>query len=129
MRHAISHFPARRLTSDEHSIVIERLASAVDIASAYISNRRGDDPTLHHRIITAPDSHAGPSHFIHAPGGRNIWIVFSSGWRTRVRRFRTLRAAFNSIRPVLVEAGSRSAADIGRSARKPKAAANEPKPG
>jgi hypothetical protein len=37
--------------------------------------------------------------------GRKIWMVFSAGRRTRIQRFQTLRAALNSIRPVLAEPG------------------------
>ena len=110
MQDVISQFPARRLTPDEHALVVEWLAAAGDVASAYVSNRRSDDPALHHRIIIAAGPGGAPSHFVHASSGRDIWIVFSSGRRTRIRRYQTLRAALNSIRPVLVDAGSPSAA-------------------
>ena len=42
--------------------------------------------------------------FIHRRA--DIWIVFSLGSRTRIKRFRTLLDALNSIRSVLVEAMS-----------------------
>jgi hypothetical protein len=86
--------------------VAEWLAAAGDVTSAYVSNRRNDDPALHHRIIIATGPGDGPSHLVHAPSGRNIWIVFSAGPRTKVHRFPTLRAALNSIRPVLGKLGS-----------------------
>jgi hypothetical protein len=85
--------------------VAEWFATAGDIATAYISNRRSDEPALFHRIIifTKPDDE--PSHIVYAAAGRDIWVVFASGPRTRVQRFQSLRAALNSVRPVLVEAG------------------------
>jgi hypothetical protein len=105
MQDAISQFPARRLTPDEYALVVEWLAAAGDVTSAYVSKRRSDDPALHHRIIIATGPGNAPSHFVHASSGRDIWIIFSSGRRTKIRRFQTLRAALNSIRPVLLDAG------------------------
>jgi hypothetical protein len=114
--------------------VAEWLAAAGDVTSAYVSNRRNDDPALHHRIIIATGPGDGPSHLVHAPSGRNIWVVFSAGPRTRVHRFQTLRAALNSIRPVLGKVGAanvpvkaKQAAPTSRMpTRKPGARANKP---
>ena len=105
MKGAIRDFPARLLTPHECALVAEWIAAAGDIAEAYVSNRRADDPALHHRIVIVTKGGDGPSHLIHASSGRNIWIVFSLGRRTKVQRFRTLRAALNSVRPVLLETG------------------------
>ena len=66
-------------------------------------------PALHHRVVIIANSDAGPSHLVHAPSGRDIWIVFSLGSRTKIKRYPTLRAALNSVRPVLVEAASEDA--------------------
>jgi hypothetical protein len=109
MRDAIRHFPARPLTPDENGLVEEWLAGAGDVTSAYVSNRRSDDPALFHRIVIVADPGDGPSHLVHAPSGRDLWIVFTLGRRTRIRRFKTLRSALNSIRAVLVEAPSEDA--------------------
>jgi hypothetical protein len=106
MRDVIRHLPARLLTPDERALVAEWLAAAGDIAEAYVSKRRGDDPALQHRIVIIAKPGVGPSHLVHAPSGRDIWIVFSLGRRTKVRRVQTLRAALNLIRPVLVDAPS-----------------------
>jgi hypothetical protein len=103
MRNAISYFPARPLMPDERALVAEWLASVGDIAATYVSSRRGDDPALYRRIVIVTKPDEGPSHLVHAPSGRDIWIVFSVGMRTRIRRFPTLRAALNSIRPVLAD--------------------------
>ena len=105
MKGAIRDFPARILTPDERALVAEWIACAGDIAEAYVSNRRVDDPALYHRIVIVANPEDGPAHLVHAPPGRDIWIVFSLGRRTRVMRFPTLRAALNSVRPVLVETG------------------------
>jgi hypothetical protein len=106
MLNAISRFPARRLTPDENALVAEWLAAAGDVASAYVSNRRSDDPALRRRIIIATGPEDVPSHIVHASRGRNIWMVCSLGRRTKMRRFPTLQAALNSIRPVIVDAES-----------------------
>jgi|ERR1700704_7206821 hypothetical protein len=112
MRDMIRHLPARMFTPDERTLVAEWLAGAGDIAEAYVSSRRGDDPALHRRIVIVVKPDDGPAHLIHAPSGRDIWIVLSLGRRTKVQRFPTLRAALNSVRPVLVETGLEEALRI-----------------
>jgi hypothetical protein len=106
MRDALRHFPARPLTLTERGLVAQWLAGAGDVASAYISNRRTDDPDLHHRVVVFTKVDDGPTHIVHAPSGRDVWIVLTLGQRTKVQRYRTLRAALNSIRSVLVGAES-----------------------
>ena len=103
MGDAIRHFPARLLTPDEHALLAEWLAGAGDIAEAYASNRREDDPAYYRRIVVVTKSSEGPSHLVHVPSGRKKWVVFSLGRRSQVQTFRTLRDALNSIRPVLPE--------------------------
>ena len=60
MKDVIRHLPARLLTPDERALVAEWIASAGDIAEAYVSSRRGDDPALYHRIVivTKPEDGA-----------------------------------------------------------------------
>jgi hypothetical protein len=86
--------------------VAEWIAAAGDIASAYVSNRRSDDPAIYHRIAITASMSDEPSHYVQALAGRDIFMVITSGpaRRTNVKRFPTLRTALNSIRPVLVEA-------------------------
>ena len=105
MKDMIRDLPARLLAPDERALVAEWLSGAGDITEAYVSDRRGDDPALYHRIVIVTKPEAGPTHLVHAPSGRDIWIVLTLGRRTKIRRFRTLRAALNSVRPVLVETG------------------------
>jgi hypothetical protein len=104
MRDIVLKYPARPPTPVERALVVEWLAAAGDIALAYVSTRDHDDPALKDRIVIITDTAKGPSHLVHAPLGRNIWMVFSTGRRTKVQRFKSLKAALNSIRPVLSEA-------------------------
>jgi hypothetical protein len=97
----IRHLPARLLSPDERALVAEWFATTGDLASAYVSSRHGDDPALRHRIMVVAKPNEGPSHIIYASAGRDVWVVVASGRRTRIRRFRSLHAALNSIRPVL----------------------------
>jgi hypothetical protein len=96
-------FPARRPTPDERAVLAEWLAVAGDVALAYVSSRQSDDPALKHRIVIISPESGEPSHVVFAPAGRDIWIVLVKGQRTRLRRYKTLRAALNSIRPILVD--------------------------
>lgn len=105
MGDAIRHFPARLLTPDEHALVAEWLAAAGDIATAYVSNRREDDPAYYRRIVIVTKPDEGPSHLVHSPSGRKVWLVFSLGPKSQIQTFPTLRASLNSIRPVLLETG------------------------
>ena len=106
MKDMILKFPARPPTPVERALVVEWLAAAGDVALAYVSSRDGDDPALKDRIIVVAEPGKGPSHIVHAPTGRDIWMVFAAGRRTRIQRFQSLRAALNSIRPVLAEPGA-----------------------
>lgn len=104
MQDALRHFPARPLMPAERALLEQWLANAGDIASAYVSNRLDDDPALYRRIVIISKVDEGPSHLVHTPPGRAIWLVFSFERKPRIKRFRTLRDALNSIRPVLPDA-------------------------
>ena len=99
-------FPARPPTPAERAVLAEWLAAAGDVALAYVSSRQNDDPALKHRIVVISPDSGEPSHVAFASAGRDIWIVLAKGPRTRLRRYKTLRAALNSIRPVLVNQAS-----------------------
>ena len=99
---------ARVLTLAERALVAEWIACAGDIGEAYVSGRRDDDPALRNRVVIVTRPEDGPTHLFHAPARRGIWIVLSLGNRTKIQRFSTLRAALNSVRPVLLKAGSRN---------------------
>jgi hypothetical protein len=103
MQDTIGHFPARLLTPDEHALVAEWLSLAGDVAAAYVSNRRDDDPAYYRRIVVVTKPEDGASHLVHAPAGSRNWVVFTRGPEPRMEIFATLRAALNSICPVLTE--------------------------
>jgi len=104
MHDTIGHLPARKLTPDERALLTDWFAMAGDIASAYVVQRRDDNPDLMNRIIIATNIDDTPSHIVYATSRRHTWILFKPGWRTSIQRFRTLRGALNSIRPVFAEA-------------------------
>jgi hypothetical protein len=110
MRDPISHFPARALTQGENARFADWLSAAGDISLAYVSNRGTDDPAHYRRIVIVSKPGAGPSHLVHAPADRDIWVVFTLGRRTRIRRFPTLIKALNSVRPVLTNRNPADAA-------------------
>jgi hypothetical protein len=114
LRDVIRKIPARLLTPDERALVAEWFAAAGDFAEAYVSNRRADDPALYRRIVIVTKPGDAPSYLVHAPSGRHIWIVFSLGRRTKIKRFQSLRAALNSICPALVDAASADASSNSR---------------
>jgi hypothetical protein len=93
-------FPPRPLNPDERELVSSWLASTGDISSAYVSERRSDDPAIYHRIVVALGPGPAPSYLIHAPTGVTCWLVTKVGGDPEVHRYDSLRAALNSIRPV-----------------------------
>jgi hypothetical protein len=95
-------FPPRPLNPDERELVATWLAGTFDVASAYVSERRSDDPALYRRIVINLGPGPGPTHLIHAPTGISCWLVTSVLDGGNVQRFDNLRNALNSIRPVFV---------------------------
>jgi hypothetical protein len=94
-------FPPRELSDDERGLVCEWLASAGDIAGAYVCARRSDDPTLLRKIAVVENPNSRPTYLIHQPKGLSTWIKMTVGPYVQVEKFETLSAALNSIRPVL----------------------------
>jgi hypothetical protein len=95
--------PPRLLRSDERNLVADWLSAAGNVASAYVSERRSDDPALYRRIVITEDVRLGPSYLIHTPTSVDAWITMDVRQPTEARSFSTLRDALNSIRPVLHE--------------------------
>jgi hypothetical protein len=93
-------FPPRPLNPDERALVDTWLAGTCNVASAYVSERRSDDPALYRRIVVSIGPDCRPSYLVHAPSGISCWLVSSVGHGSDVRRFDHLRAALNAIRPV-----------------------------
>jgi hypothetical protein len=98
--HVLRTFPPRPLNPAERALVTTWLAATCDVASAYVSERRSDDPSIYHRVVVTVGPERAPSHLIHAPIGLSCWLVSKVGRGVGVRRYDTLRAALNSIRPV-----------------------------
>jgi hypothetical protein len=96
-------FPARQISPDERKLVREWFALAGDIAAAYTSDRRSDDPALYRHIVVVDNPHGRPTFLIHQPAGLTMWIKTVVRRKTQVETFETLRAALNSIRQVLDE--------------------------
>jgi len=96
-------FPPRPPNPEERALVAEWLAGTCNVASAYVSERRGDDPTIYRRIVVATGPERTPSFLVHAPAGMNCWLVSSVGHGSDVQRFDNLRSALNSIRTVFPE--------------------------
>ncbi len=119
-------FPPRALGHGEREVVRDWLAETADIATAYVSERRGDDPGHFRRVVVVELGLQGPSFLVHSPNGTDVWLVTSLRAPPEVRHFYTLRAALNAIRPVLPTRpgeldqpgadwmGSRSSPGIGR---------------
>ena len=100
-RDILRTYPPRALAPREHALVAEWLSHAGDIVSAYVAERRSDDPAMYRRVVIVAGLSNRPSHLIHAPEGMSCWLLFSIGEYPPVRQFDTLREALNSIRPVL----------------------------
>jgi hypothetical protein len=94
-------FPARPLRADERELVAEWLAAASDVSSAFVSERRTDDPAIHSRIAISVERSGAFTHFIHTPVHNDVWIVLNVHYRPEVHQFDSLLEALNFIRPVL----------------------------
>jgi hypothetical protein len=98
-------FPPRPISQWERTLVAEWYAAAqhegFDIARAFVSGRRGDDPQIAGRIVVVVRPNRDPTHLVYSPQQSAFWVVASGPDWHQLKRFRTLRAALNSIRPVL----------------------------
>src|ERR1700744_3763222 len=97
----LSTFPPRSLATEEYALFLEWLGRAGDVPLAYLSRRRSDDPAFYQRIVICTGPADQPSHLIHAPEGATSWIVTLMDQPQTAREFETLKAALNSVRPVL----------------------------
>jgi hypothetical protein len=93
--------PPRQLDPDERNLVAEWLSLAPDIPSAYVSARQVDDPVMYRRIVISASADGRPTHTIHAPAGKRLWVRLTVGGEPVVELFDSLSGALNSIRRVL----------------------------
>ncbi len=94
-------FPARLLRPDERELVAAWLAAAGDVSSAFVSERRTDDPAMRRRIAVSVDGNDVFTHLIHTPLHNDVWIVLDVRSKPEFHQFDTLPEALNFIRPVL----------------------------
>jgi len=103
-------FPARPLRPDERELVAEWLVAAGDVSSAYVSERRSDDPAIYRRIAISADGDGAFTHLIHSPFHSDVWIVLQVRHKPEIHQFETLLDALNFVRPVLGQSTERPVA-------------------
>ena len=100
-------FPPRPVSQWERTVLADWFGiteiKGLGIAQAYVSERRGDDPMIVGRIVIVERPSKEPTHLIYSPAGSTLWIVMSPNSPDSLQRYRTLRTALNSIRPVFEE--------------------------
>jgi len=93
-------FPARPLRPDERELMAEWLAAAGDVSSAFVSERRTDDPAIYRRIAISVDGNDAFTHLIHTPLHNDVWVVLDVRYKPEFHQFDSLREALNFVRPV-----------------------------
>jgi hypothetical protein len=108
-------FPPRPISDWEREVLAEWFAATqqqrLDVAKAFVSERRGDDPKIVGRIVLIIGPSKEPTHLIYSPSGSTFWVVATGPAWDGLQRFRTLRAALNSVRPVLDAPGEAPVAE------------------
>jgi hypothetical protein len=103
--HVLLTFPPRAVSQWERALLAEWFAATqrdgLDVARAYVSERRGDDPRFLGKIVVIMQASREPSFLVHSPRETAFWVVTEGPLWDGVQRYRTLRAALNSIRPAL----------------------------
>ena len=93
-------FPPRSLGPAERALVDEWLGRAGDVSTAYVSERRSDDPDLFGRVVITTGPGVTLSHVIHPPVDCPSWLVIAMDAPCSIQQFETLRDVLNCIRPV-----------------------------
>ncbi len=96
-------FPPRPLTDGERAILLGWSIAAKDF-SAFVSERRSDDPAVYRRIVISRRVDNRRLYLIHSHQNSDHWIMVSAADQEDVGHFPTLRAALNYISPVTVAA-------------------------
>ena len=96
-------FPARPLRPGERELVAEWLAAAGDVSSAFVSERRTDDPAICQRIAISVAGNGAFTHLIHTSFHNDAWIVLDVRYIPEFHQFDTLVEALNFVRPVLCQ--------------------------
>ena len=95
---SLCSFPPRPVTDGERQLLLDWVETNVDF-SAFVSERRSDDPAIYRRIVVLRRATRQRLYLIHCPQGSNWWMVSSAADRENVGFFPTLRAALQFIRP------------------------------
>jgi hypothetical protein len=93
-------FPPRSLADGEREMVRHWFAGTSDLATAYVSERRGDDPTHFRKIVIIEAGSRQPAWLVHCPNGTEVWLVTPQREGMGARYYTSLRAALESIRPL-----------------------------
>lgn len=106
----------RPLTDDERQLLLDwaRLAKSY---SAFVSERRSDDPAIYRRIVVFRRDTNQHLYRIHAGDNSNGWIMLSAAKGDVIERFPTLLTALNHIEPVTLT--MRAADPVNVSGRSP----------
>ena len=103
--HVLLTFPPRPISQWERALLAEWFAATqrdgLDVARTFVSERRGDDPRFLGKILVVMQARREPSFLVYSPREAAFWVVTEAPLWDQVQRYRTLRAALNSIRPVL----------------------------
>jgi hypothetical protein len=94
-------FPPRPLTDWERE-TLRGWAEAVDGYTAFVAERRSDDPAIYRRIVIARRRTKQHAYTVHAPQGMDVWVVVSTTEGEDIGTFPTLRAALEFVRPLSV---------------------------
>jgi hypothetical protein len=83
--------------------VDEWFAAVGDVASAYVSQRKTDDPTIYRRIAISVDGNVAFTHPIHTSFHDESWTVVDVRHKSATHQFGTLVEALNFVRDVLIQ--------------------------
>ena len=89
-------FPPRALTNWERE-TLRGWVEAVDGFTAFVAERRSDDPAIYRRIVIARRRTKQHAYTIHTPQGMDVWIVVSAAEGEDVGTFPTVRAAPHAV--------------------------------
>ena len=93
--------PPRTLSDEEREILRLWVTSAADGVTAYVHQRRRDEPNMMGRIVVMKRDTRKPLYSVYCPDGLGLWIVTSMVEASEIGSFPCLRDALNVIRPVL----------------------------
>ena len=98
LKNVLLTFPPRPITDGERQILLDWIGTTDDL-SAFVSERRSDDPAIYRRIVIIRRATKRHLYLIHSPKDSDCWVVVSATEREDVGHFPTLRMALNYIRP------------------------------